>query len=288
MPQVGFTLQPDTRFLHLLEDVAVSGCDFFEVAPETLWFFEGETMHPNAYYRRILDIGRGCDKPFVAHGVGYSIGSATPGSRRELWLRAIASTHRDFGFLWYTDHLGASELDGQPMTLPLALPMTGEMASHVREGLKELQQVVPDVGLENSVFYYLLGDPLDEPAFLASALGAEGMHLLLDLHNVYTMALNLGFEPSAYLDRLPLERVIEIHVSGGADSDPSWLPDGQTMRLDSHDSAVPEGVWELLETVAPRCANLAGVTLERMEGTVTPSDVPLLQAELRRVREVVG
>ena len=60
------------------------------------------------------------------------------------------------------------------------------------------------------------------------------------------------------------------------------------MRLDSHDCAVPEEVWSLLDTTVPRCENLRGVTLERMEGTVEPDDVAVLAAELRRVREVIS
>ena len=111
--------------------------------------------------------------------------------------------------------------------------------------------------------------------------------MLLDLHNVFTMAVNLGLNAAAYLDRVNLERVIEIHLSGGARSDPAWLPDGRTLRLDSHDHAVPEEVWTMYESVAPRCSNLRGVIVERMEGTVGPRDVEVLRGELRRAREVV-
>jgi hypothetical protein len=53
------------------------------------------------------------------------------------------------------------------VTLPIALPMNDAMAAIVCERLVALQQVVPDTGFENSVFYFLLGDWLDEPAFFA-------------------------------------------------------------------------------------------------------------------------
>ena len=139
---------------------------------------------------------------------------------------------------------------------------------------------------KRQVAYFLLGDALDEPAFITAAIGDFG-HVLLDLHNLHTMALNHRFDPLAYLARLDLARVIEIHVSGGAESDPAWLPGGRTMRLDSHDHAVPEEVWALLEYVVPRCPNLRGVTLERMEGTVRPEDVPVLRAEITRARAIV-
>lgn len=286
---IGFSLQPDEEMMALCEPLLVEDIDFYEVVPESLWWEdECGILRPNPFHRPFEGLASG-EGFFVGHGVGLSLGSVSPGDepRRRRWLEALQSSHRAFGFRWYTDHLGATLLDGRALALPLALPMTDEMSTLVRGRLVELQQVVPEVGLENTVFYYLLGEPLEEPHFLARCLEAPGLHLLLDLHNLFTMALNLGFDPLDYLARLPLERVIEIHVSGGEKSQPNWLG-GDTMRLDSHDHAVPEEVWRLLELVLPHCPNLRGVTLERMEGTVTPGDVPLLREELRRVRSLVS
>ena len=161
------------------------------------------------------------------------------------------------------------------------------MAAVVRAPLERLQGIVPDVGLENSVFYFHLGDPLAEPAFLREILSAPRTHLLLDLHNVYTTSVNAGFDPWEYVERLDLERVIEIHLSGGSASEPHWIPSGRIMRMDSHDAAIPDEVWGLFERVLPLCPGLRGVTVERMEGTVDGSHVPLLREELRRARKTV-
>jgi hypothetical protein len=46
-------------------------------------------------------------------------------------------------------------------------------------------------------------------------------------------------------------------------------------------------VWKLFEMIAPRCSRLRGVTVERMEGTVSETDVPLLRDEIRRARQMV-
>jgi hypothetical protein len=188
---------------------------------------------------------------------------------------------------WYTDHLGVSALGGLATTLPLAMPMTDAVVTRTRTALESLQRIVPDVGVENSVFYFHLGDPLDEPAFLRRVVAGHGRHLLLDLRNVYTTALNVGFEPQTYIDRLPLASVIEIHLSGGSESPPAWLPDKRSLRLDSHDTAVPEAVWALFDEVWPRCPNLRGVTIERMEDTVPVPDVAVVRSELRRAREAL-
>jgi uncharacterized protein (UPF0276 family) len=287
---VGFTLQPDAAFLERCGDL-IDGVDYYEVAPETLWRARGLRLVPNGFHRRFLALRRH-GRFFVAHGVGLSLGSAAASdvARRRAWLERVRADHAVFGFRWYTDHLGASALDGLAMTLPLPLPMTAEAARVVRRRLQQMRRIFVgggDVGVENNVGYFLLGDALDEPGFLMDCVRAPGCHLLLDLHNLYTMAHNFGFDPMAYLSRLDLAKVIEIHVSGGSESDPRWLPSGRVLRLDAHDGAVPEPVWRLLETIAPRCRNLRGVTLERMEGTVEDADVPLLQSELSRLRRIV-
>lgn len=291
MIPVGFTLQPEAAFLELLGGVIREGCEYYEIAPETTWRRDAEgALEPNGFHRAFLQIKEETGRPFVAHGVGLSMGTtaASDRARRRRWLARVAEDHRAFGFRWYTDHLGASALAGLQLQLPVPLPMTGAAARVVRGRLAEMQRIVPDVGVENNVGYFMLGDPLEEPAFLRRVLRAPRTHLLLDLHNLYTMAENFGFDAADYLARLDLGRVIELHLSGGVDSDGSWLPSGRVMRLDSHDAAVPEPVWALYEQVAPRCRRLRGVTLERMEGTVTEADVPLLREELRRARRGLG
>jgi len=287
---VGFSLQPDVEFMGLLEGVLRESVDYYEVAPETLWRVdESGALGPNGFHRRFAELGRENDKPFVAHGVGFSVGSSghADATRRKRWLERLALDQQTFHFQWYTDHLGASSFGDLAMTLPVAIPMTSYAAGNVRSALHGLQTVVSDGGVENSVLYFALGDPLGEPRFLSNILSEPRMHLLLDLHNVYTNAKNLGFDAEAYLARLDLSKVIEIHLSGGSPSDAAWLSTGEVMRLDAHDSAIPEEVWKLFEITAPLCSHLRGVTVERMEGTVTERDVPLLQDEVRRVQRVV-
>jgi len=290
--RVGLTLQPEAEYLERLDVLLREEADYVEVAPETLWRRgrDGE-FEPNRYHDLFRTFRDETGKPFVAHGVGLSIGTADPNDAARLatWLDRIRVDHEVFAYEWYTDHLGATTLDGRVVALPVPIPMTDEAATVVRERLAALQTVVPDVGFENAVFYFLFGRPLDEPAFFSRILTQPRMHLLLDLHNVFTMAENFDFDADAYLDGVDCSRVIEIHMAGGDESDARWLPSGRTMRLDSHCSEVPEPVWELLARVLPRCPNLRGVTLERMEGTVTSDDdVAGISRELNRIRDALS
>ena len=294
---VGLTLQPDTGYLTLLDGVLRSALvDYFEVAPEQTWRVtagdgDGQEMVlvENGYFEAFLRLGQEANKWFVAHGVGLSVGGSHPRDRgrQRVWNQRLALDQARFGYRWYSDHLGVSAPAGRALMLPLPVAMSRENVERMGRRLSTLRRTFPLVALENTAHYFLFGEPLDEPRFVNQVLSAGEARLVLDLHNVYTMAENMGFDARDYLSRLDLWRVLEIHVSGGSYSDGSWLPTGQVLRLDSHCSRVPEGVWELLNWVRPRCGALQGITLERMEGTVGQGDVAVIQAELTRIREAI-
>jgi uncharacterized protein (UPF0276 family) len=77
---------------------------------------------------------------------------------------------------------------------------------------------------------------------------------------------------------LRLDRVIEIHIAGGATHD--------GFQLDVHSKMTPEPVWELLEWVAPRAPHLAGVVYEVMEQALTLVGVDGIRSQLARARDV--
>jgi uncharacterized protein (UPF0276 family) len=153
--------------------------------------------------------------------------------------------------------------------------------------MRLLRTVVPEVGFENNADYFCLGDPADWPGFINRLCRESECGLLLDLHNLYTQCLNLEQDPVETLDRLNPDAVLEIHLSGGSESDPEWVPSGRRFRLDSHDSAIPEAVWKLYERAFPRCRNLRGVVVERLNGTFQEAEVPGLRDELRRAKDLV-
>lgn len=285
---IGLVVHADSDFLDLV-DPLLPELDYLEVTPETLWLWQPDgTLAPNGFHRRILAMGRDAGLPFVAHGTGFSLATIDDdAARRGRWLDRIRADHTTFRFRWYTEHLGATMLGGVHVGLPCPVPMSGEHARAARHRLADLRDVIGRAGVENTAHHFCLGDALDEPAFLTAAIDAPGLHLLLDLHNLHAMARNLGFDPLAYLARLPLERVIEIHLAGGGESDPAWVASRRRFVLDGHDRRVPEAVWALLDYVLPRCPGLRGVTIERLDGTFEGDDVGRLAAELRRARRAV-
>jgi uncharacterized protein (UPF0276 family) len=286
---VGLPLHADAGYLDLVGPLLTDAADFFEVTPELLLSWDGSALTLGGNASIALQAKAHTGKPVVAHGVGFSLGTPLVGAaelaRSDAWLRGLAELHAHLGLDWYTEHLGFTVTPGgQDLTLPLALPHTTEAVSTVAARLHRLRDVVPLVGFENSVFYFLLGDALAEADFYNRIAEAADCALLLDLHNVHTHCRNFDIAEDDFIDRIDLSRVLELHLSGGRESDPAWLRDGQVRRLDSHDTVVPEAVWALYERVLPQCPHAAAVVVERMPGSLTTADVPAFADELARAR----
>ena len=50
--------------------------------------------------------------------------------------------------------------------------------------------------------------------FLAELSEQADCGILLDVNNVFVSAHNHGFDAVAYLDRIPADRVVQIHLAG--------------------------------------------------------------------------
>lgn len=87
--------------------------------------------------------------------------------------------------------------------------------------------------------------------------------LLLDMHNVFTNALN-GRQPlDEFLEAAPLDRVWAMHLAGGMELDGFWL--------DAHSGAIPDALLAICETVVPRLPNLAAIAFEIFPSSCLPS-----------------
>ncbi len=98
---------------------------------------------------------------------------------------------------------------------------------------------------ENYNFYPTgLYGPVTEPDFIRAHLAEFDLGLVLDLAHARVTAHNLGLDPAAYLEALPLERTAEIHLSR------PWLPPSSSrlQAADAHDSPGPEE-WRFLKNI---------------------------------------
>ena len=78
--------------------------------------------------------------------------------------------------------------------------------------------------------------------------------MLLDITNLQINAVNHGYDPFAFLDQLPMERVVQLHFVGG------HLDEG--VLIDSHSHSTPPEVWNLMKEILARVP-VKGIVLER-------------------------
>lgn len=209
----------------------------------------------------------------IPHGLSLSLGSAE-GLDPEYTDRLLDLVRR-LDPPWWSEHLAFTRAGGIEIGHLAPLPFTREAVGVVCRNVEAVRRRtdVPLI-LENITYTVdLPGAEMDEAAFLAEVLHRSGCGLLLDVTNLYTNAVNHGYDWRRFLDRLPLERVVQLHFTGG-----HWR--GGTL-VDSHSAATPEEVWGVLDAVLER-APVKGVILERDENLPPFGD---LLGELARARE---
>jgi uncharacterized protein (UPF0276 family) len=89
------------------------------------------------------------------------------------------------------------------------------MRNIVRNGRALAAQLTVPLLLENvPLFPNRSHLNITEPAFISQVVAQTDCGLLLDLAHTRSSAYLLGLEPRDYLAQLPLERVVELHLSG--------------------------------------------------------------------------
>jgi uncharacterized protein (UPF0276 family) len=189
------------------------------------------------------------------------------------WLQRAKQVLARWPVRFLVDHVGCCRV-GDWHAAPLPLPASSRLVGIVVDHLSWLRdELGVPVGLENLALAASPDDVLLQPELVEAMLEPVDGVLLLDLHNLYCSAVNMGFDPLALMERWPLHRVRQIHVAGGR------MQDG--LRRDTHDGPVPEEVWELLPEAVARCEQLEVVVWERLRGQEVPAEA--LDAELLRL-----
>src|SRR5258706_260655 len=96
---------------------------------------------------------------------------------------------------------------------------------------------------------------MDEVDFARVVVERAGCGLLLDVNNVYVNSKNHGFDPRWMIEKMPLDKVVQIHVAGHDESDPELI-------IDTHAEPLKNEVYDLLAFTLER-TGLVPVLLER-------------------------
>jgi uncharacterized protein (UPF0276 family) len=239
--------------------------DWFEIVSEN-YFAEGGIVRAN------LESVRASYR-LVPHGVSLSIGGTDPVDSD--YLRRLRALVRRIEAPWCSDHLCWTGIGGVDLHDLLPVPYTEGTLAHVIERVKRVQgELEIPFALENaSTYMEYRQSTMTEDVFLGELAERADCGILLDVNNVFVSAYNHGFDANRYIDAIPSDRVVQIHVAGHADKG--------THLLDTHSDHVRGEVWQLYRRAIARCGNVA--TLVEWDEDIPSWSVLAKEAEAARL-----
>lgn len=212
----------------------------------------------------------------IPHGIGLSVGS--PRVSRE-YLRDVKRISDITKSPYYSEHLCMTRAPGLDIGHLSPLWFTEEVLRNTIANVHEVQDTLgKPLILENVTYPFAIPEAdMTQGEFFHRLVDATGCGILLDVANVYINAANHGFSAEEFLDQMPLDRVVQLHMSGG-------YRQGDEI-IDGHCKTPEQGIWDLLEVVA-RKTRVQGSILEH--DAEFPSDFSALLETVVRTREILG
>ncbi|QIY90203.1 MNIO family chryseobactin maturase [Chryseobacterium gallinarum] len=224
----------------------------------------------------------------LGHGVYYSLFDAKWTERQSMWLQKLKEEVQQRKYNHITEHFGFMNTENFHQGVPLPVSLHPKTLEIGKDRLCRLQEVLEiPVGIENLAFSFSIDDVKQQGIFLEKLIEDTDGFLILDLHNIYCQACNFGLGIEEIVRLYPLEKVREIHLSGG-----SWQtsPYGKRrIRRDTHDDTVPAEILAVLPSVLSQCENLEYVIIERLGHTIqTETEAKDFLDDFLKVKAIIG
>ncbi|MGE7989617.1 DUF692 domain-containing protein [Pseudomonas sp. NPDC089554] len=250
-----------------MDDDAV---DFLELAPEN-WINVG-----GAYGKGLAQLAERF--AIACHGLSLSLGASAP-----LDVNLLDATRRlleRYQVRLYSEHLSYCSDDGHLYDL-MPIPFTDEAVHHVAARIRQAQDHLGRrIAVENISYYAAPYQAMSELQFVNAVLDEADCDLLLDVNNVFVNACNHRYDALAFLARLPVQRVVGMHVAGHYDEAPD-------LKVDTHGAAVKEDVWSLFASACQRFGAQPTV-LERDFNYPPLGELLQETARIRAVQQAAG
>ncbi len=179
--------------------------------------------------------------PVTFHGVGLSLGSIDPLDMD--YLKKLRQLMKQYNIAWMSEHCCFTAVDGMHSHDLLPIPYSDEALQHMAARIRQVQDVLGEQILIENVSSYMryAESTMDEVAFMAELAEQADCYLLVDVNNIYVNHVNQDIDAHDYLQRLPHQRIREIHLAG--------FEDHGDYLLDAHNNPVAAKVWELYEAL---------------------------------------
>lgn len=253
------------HFSHLLQHPPQ--VDWFEIISENFMDDLGFARHVLTHIRNQV--------PVVMHGVSMSIGSTDP--LHMDYLRRLKELAAAIEPAWISDHLCWTGVLGVNTHDLLPMPLTEESLAHVAIRIQQVQDFLgrPLVIENPSTYITFAASVIPEWEYLSLLARQTGCGLLLDVNNVFVSAHNHGFDAVNYIQNLPHNHIVQMHIAGPTDY-------GDLM-VDTHDQPVPQQVWKLYQLAQ----ELTGGVSTLLEWDAQIPEYPELVEELFKAKKVL-
>ncbi|CDZ77519.1 hypothetical protein BN59_01802 [Legionella massiliensis] len=238
--------------------------DWFEIITENYLVPGGKPLY-------FLDKVRE-NYPIVMHGVSLSIGSTDPIDWD--YLKQVKSLAERAEPIWISDHLCWTGVKGLNMHDLLPIPYTEEAIKHIVARINEIQDFLGRRILIENVSSYLtfIQSQITEWEFISEIAQRADCYILLDVNNIYVSSVNHDFNAMDYINFVPPERVVQIHLAGHSDYG-SYI-------IDTHDAPIIQPVWDLYAKAIAKLGRIS--TMIERDDNIPPLSELLDELNLAR------
>ena len=232
--------------------------DVVEIEPQTFWYDRDDGCDAFKYDKSVTDFLKSYDRPKLFHGVGYPIGGTCLPSQPH--FNTLKQQAKELRPEWISEHLSFNMFKeaGREINSGFLLPpLQSEegvkiAAANIRHYQAEMKF---PFAFETGVNYLQpRKNEMPDGLFVSKVAKEADCHILLDLHNILTNQRNGRQSVKEFLEYLPYERVIELHVGGGI-----YYKD---YYLDAHSGPSDPELLGILEYVVGRLPNLKALMFE--------------------------
>ncbi|QCU90811.1 DUF692 domain-containing protein [Thiomicrorhabdus sediminis] len=241
--------------------------DFMEIAPENWLNFGGRQ---GRQLRTLTE-----RYPFVCHGLSLDLGGIKPLDID--YIKKLKVFFQRHDIRAFTEHLSYCGDSGHLYDL-MPIPFTEDAVHYVAERIRTVQDVLErKIGIENVSFYAMPSSEMTELEFINAVLDEADCDLLFDVNNTYVNSINHKYDAENYMQSMPSERIVYLHMAGHFD-------EADDLKVDTHGQPVKQEVWQLLEkTYATH--GVVPTLLER-DFNIPPLDELMLEVEqIRRYQK---
>jgi uncharacterized protein len=252
--------------------------DYLEISPDSISQMSapGCALNP-AIMRELSDVAH--TKPFLIHGVGLSIASASGFSAD--YVRLLDELFSRLPVAWHSEHLAYTMVDQEQLGTMLPPPRTQEALDMLCERVAYLKARYQVPFLLEKVVRFLPEYPGDysEAEFLNALCRNTGCGLLLDVYNLECDHRNFGFNIEQFLRELDLNNVLEMHLAGGVEYN--------GFQVDVHSHVTQESTLAIAREALTRAPNVRAVTFEYLKEAIPRLGHDGICGELKRLRHTL-